>query len=85
MTPFSADIPGNLEKVYTVSIEQFDEFESVKTDLINLDGVEDVTFNNEVSPAEITLFTSEDIADTTVQQVVSQHGFSAFPKTYLIS
>ena len=78
-------ISGDYEKVYTVNIVSFMDFERVKADLIQIQGVEDVTFNEEVTPHEMTAFSNGSVADVIIQEVVAQHGFHATPKTFLIS
>ncbi len=76
---------GDYEKVYTVNITSFIDFERIKVGLIEIQGVEDVSLNEAVTPHEITAFTNGQVADITIQEVVAQLGFQAVPKTFLIS
>jgi hypothetical protein len=76
---------GDFEKVYIIDIESFMDFERVKVDLMQIKGVEDVSFNEEVTPHEITAFTNGAVADVILQEVIARHGFQATPKTFLIN
>ena len=75
---------GDFERVYTVNIVSFMDFERVKVDLIQIQGIADVTFDEEATPHEMTAFTDGSVADVVIQEVVARHGFQAVPKTFLI-
>ncbi|MDF9796545.1 hypothetical protein OKW21_001808 [Catalinimonas alkaloidigena] len=79
------DIPGKYEKVFTINLNALMTFESIKSDLLTLEEVEDVSFNNQVTPCEMTIYSDEEVNDATVQQIVAKHGHQAQPKKFLIS
>ncbi|MEQ9442986.1 MAG: hypothetical protein RIG62_28370 [Cyclobacteriaceae bacterium] len=76
------DIPGKYEKVYTITIDNLLNFEVIKSKLLSLKGIEDILFNDQPSPCEMTLLTDGTVTAESVQRVV---GYEAFPKKIFIS
>lgn len=79
------DIPGKYEKVFTINLDSLLTFETIKADLLSIEGVEDVLFDVETSPSEMTLYTDDEVSDVVIQQIVAKHGHHAQPKKFLIS
>lgn len=79
------DIPGKYEKVYTINLDSLLTFETIKADLLLIEGVEDVLFDVGTSPSEMTLYSDDDVSDVVIQQIVAKHGHQAQPKKFLIS
>ena len=79
------DIPGNYEKVYTLTTDSLLAFEAIKIDLLALEGIEDAWFDSQPSPSEMTLLTDGTVADEAVQQIAVRHGYQALPKKFFIS
>lgn len=79
------DIPGKYEQVYTITVDNLLNFEVIKAKLLSLEGVEDILFNDQPSPCEMTLLTDGTVTDESVQMVVVRYGYEAFPKKIFIS
>ena len=79
------NVPGKYKQVYTVDTHDFLDFERLKEALLTLPEIEDVLYNDEVSPPEVTLLTDGNVTDPQVQQVAAQLGYNLQPRSFLIS
>jgi len=70
----TTDIPGTYLQVFTIDTNNLFDFEPVRSALMSLEGVEEVLYDDQLSPAEVTLLTDGTIADTTVQRLAAQQG-----------
>jgi len=73
-------IPGEHGKIFAVNFKTKEEFESISEALMELDGVKDVMFNNDVHPAELTIHTEKLVKVKDVQRVINDAGYHAVPK-----
>ncbi|MEM8967222.1 MAG: hypothetical protein AAGE93_12450 [Bacteroidota bacterium] len=74
------DIPEKNQQVFTINTSNLFDFELVRSALLDLVGVEDVLYDDRLSPAEVTLLTDGTISNTTIQQLVWQEGYQMQPK-----
>lgn len=79
------NIPGRHKQLYTINTDNLLDFERVKVALLSISGVEDVLYDDQHSPPEITLLTDGTTPDTKVQLIGTQLGFQLQPKHLRIS
>jgi len=80
----SPNIPGKYKQVYTINTKSLLDFEKVKAVLVELKGVEDVLYDDQLSPPEIALLTDGKLSDERVQQAAATLGYRIQPKHFLI-
>lgn len=73
-------IPGNHGQIFgTNAIEEVDLI-SIKSSVLQLDGIKDVLLNTETFPREFTVHTSKMVAINDIENKVKSVGFHAIPK-----
>lgn len=73
-------IPGNHGQIFgTNAIEEVDLI-SIKSSVLQLDGIKDVLLNAETFPREFTVHTSKMVAINDIENKVKSIGFHAIPK-----
>lgn len=73
-------IPGNHGQIFgTNAIEEVDLI-SIKSSVLQLDGIKDVLLNAETFPREFTVHTSKMVAINDIENKVKSVGFHAIPK-----
>ncbi len=82
---FTPDIPGTYQQLFIIDTFNLFDFEPVRSALMSLEGVEEVLYDDQLSPAEVTLLTDGTIADTTIQQLAAQQGHQMQPKHLQLS
>jgi hypothetical protein len=78
------NIPGKYKQVYTINTKNLLDFEKVKAVLVELEGVEDVLYDDQLSPPEMALLTDGKLSDERVQQAAATLGYQIQPKHFLI-
>ncbi|MEM9832063.1 MAG: hypothetical protein AAF944_15625 [Bacteroidota bacterium] len=76
----TTDIPGKYQQIFTIDTSNIFDFEQVRSALLDLEGVEEVLYDDRLSPAEVILLTDGTISNATVQQVAWQEGHQIRPK-----
>ena len=74
-------IPGNHGKVFVVDIEDEFKFSDVQETVMQLDGIKDVLFDDEVMPHEMIIHTEDLVKVSDVQAAVKKHGYDAVPES----
>lgn len=77
-------IPGNHGKVFTTDINSEVVFKKVEEELLKIKGVEDVLFNDDRFPHEVTVHTNSLIKVNELQTVVKNLGYHIIPRTLFI-
>ncbi|MGD1893353.1 MAG: hypothetical protein ACFB15_22530 [Cyclobacteriaceae bacterium] len=77
-------IPGKYMQAYTINTKNLVVFEKVKTVLVELEGVEDVLYDDQLSPPEMILLSDGKLSDERVQQAAASLGYPVQPKHFLI-
>ena len=74
-------IPANHGKVFKVDIEDEFGFSDVQETVMQLNGVKDVLFDDEVVPHEMIIHTENLVKVSEVQTAVKRHGYDAVPES----
>lgn len=74
-------IPGNHGKVFKVDIEDEFKFSDVQETVMQLNGIKDVLFDDEVVPHEMIIHTENLVKVSDVQAAVKKHGYDAVPES----
>jgi hypothetical protein len=73
-------IPGNHGKIFgTNAIEDLDLL-TIKSSILELDGIKKVVFNTDIFPREFTVHTSKIVSIGDIENKVKSVGFHAIPK-----
>ncbi len=72
-------IPGNHGKTFIVDITEKEEFEKVREQILKIEGVEDVLYDDKPYPHEIKVHSSKFVKIKDVQNAVRDKGFHAVP------
>jgi len=70
-------IPGDYFLLYKVNIKNPEEFQEIKTQLLKLDGVEDVLLHQKISAYQLVLLTDGSVTDEEITAVIQQLGYEA--------
>lgn len=73
-------IPGNHGKVFETNATFKFDLNTIKRKVMTLDGIKDVSLNENVFPKEFTVITSKLINIKVIEDSVSSIGFHAIPK-----
>lgn len=77
-------IPGPHGSVFMVDIPDRHEFERVRDKILKVEGVEDVLFNDQTYPHEMTVHTLTLVKVKEIQEVVRDKGYHAVPARLLV-
>lgn len=73
-------IPGKQGKVFETNAKEAKDLEQIRHKLLAMEGVKEVTLNQEVFPKEFTVQTSQMVPIKDIEQAVISEGFHALPK-----
>ena len=74
-------IPGNHGKVFGTDAKEAQDLQDIKTTILKINGVKEVTIDATVFPHEFTVLTSEVVKVDHIEQEVSALGFHVVPKS----
>jgi len=74
-------IPGNHGKVFGTNAKTLHDLESIKTKILEIEGIKNVLLNSEIFPREFTIHTSKLITIKEIEEKVMLTGFHAIPKS----
>ncbi|MBK0370136.1 heavy-metal-associated domain-containing protein [Flavobacterium agrisoli] len=75
-------IPGNHGKIFTTNATKESDINAITKELLKIEGVMDVVFDQDSYPKEFTIHTSKIIEVETIEDHVKNTGFNAIPKGY---
>jgi hypothetical protein len=70
-------VPGDYFLLYKVNIKSPDDFQEIKTQILELDGVEDVLLHQKISAYQLVLLTDGSVIDNEVKTIIQQLGYEA--------
>ncbi len=73
-------IPGNHGKTFSTNAKEQTDLNRIKDAVLTIDGVDKVTVNHLVFPAEFTVYTHSLVQVNEVEEKVNLLGFNAIPK-----
>jgi copper chaperone CopZ len=73
-------IPGNHGKIFATNAKELKDLNNIKSQILTIDGVKEVTINMALFPREFTVYTTKLIKVDTVEDKVNRTGFHAIPK-----
>ncbi|NVJ87485.1 MAG: heavy-metal-associated domain-containing protein [Algoriphagus sp.] len=73
-------IPGNQGKVFETNAKEAKDLEQIQKKLLAMEGIKEVTLNQEVFPKEFTVHTSQMVPIKDIEQAVISEGFHAVTK-----
>ncbi|MGV9004066.1 heavy-metal-associated domain-containing protein [Flavobacterium sp.] len=76
-------IPGSQGKVFGTNATELHSLEIIKNAIQTISGIKEVIINEDVFPREITIYTSEVVTVTEIQEAVIAAGFHVIPKDSL--
>lgn len=77
-------IPGNHGKTFGTNAKTSDDLKSIKTKILELEGIKSVELNNTVFPKEFTIHTSKLVTIEEIEEKVKAAGFHSVPKNTFI-
>lgn len=73
-------IPGNYGKKFTTDVDEPSEKTKLEAGLMEVDGVKEVVFEDDVYPLEFTVYTNHVVNITDLQDKAQELGFHMFAK-----
>ncbi|TFV95685.1 heavy-metal-associated domain-containing protein [Algoriphagus kandeliae] len=73
-------IPGKQGKVFETNAKEAKDLEQIRSKLLAMEGIHEVTLNQDKFPKEFTVQTSQMVPIKDIEQAVISQGFHAVPK-----
>jgi len=73
-------IPGDLGKIFSTNAKEKSDLERIKSRILSLKGIKEVTIDYDVFPVELTIYTSSLVKIKDIEDKVQITGFHAIPK-----
>ena len=73
-------IPGNHGKRFSINVENDEQLEAIKNDILRIEGVKNVKLYPENFPMEFDVLTDKLVQISDIEEIVLKKGFHAVPK-----